>query len=216
MSAHSYHAARRQPSASSPARSSSVIAAALGTRARRFSFVEFAEEVAEEVEEAAGAAAAAAVAPVAEPSSVQVPRGTVLDGAAILFTAIASFPALSLPWSVSTMTLGPGVAALALCGVATAIYSCWIVSYLVGYHPKKEKTEKKEVGAEKKGAAAAESGSGNGNESDDESDFRHQRYHDVAASILGRGAASTFVTPVQVVVCFGICVRSFFFLSFLF
>ena len=56
MSAHSYHArgGRQHPASSSPARSS-VIAAALGTRARRFSFVEGEVEEAAplEVEEAA-------------------------------------------------------------------------------------------------------------------------------------------------------------------
>ena len=252
MSAHSYHArgGRQHPASSSPARSS-VIAAALGTRARRFSFVEGEVEEAAplEVEEAAAAAAAAAaaVAP-AEPSpssrdedqqqQQQQPRGTVLDGAAILFTAIASFPALSLPWAVSTMTW-PGVAAVALCGVATAAYSCWLVSYLVGHHPKKKKLKsspdvdgengvfsiKEEEGSGSKAAAKAAANANaaayndDGNESDSSfssstsslsatEDFRHGRYHDMAASILGHRTASLFVTPVQVVVCFGICVSS--------
>ena len=251
MSAHTYHAHRQLPESLPSPVHSSVIAAALGMRARKFSFVDDdgeAELLAPvEVEEAAAAAAAAAVAP-AEPSpssrvqQQQQPNGTFIDGAVILFTAIGSFPALSLPWAVSTMTMGPGVAAVVLCGVATAGYSCWLVSYLVGHRPappsakKKKEEEAEEEGAaaddadegicgikEEEGSseaaaaaaaaarAAADKDGGNGKSKDSSSslsDFRHARYHDMVAAILGHRTASLFVTPIQVVVCFGICVAA--------
>ena len=128
MSTHSYHArARGGPAASSSPAHASVIAAALGTRALRFSFVDGDGEVEEEGLEADEFEVAHAVAPSSfSPSSAALPppppRGTVLDGAAIIFTAVASFPARSLPWSVSTMGW-TGLAALTLCGVAPAFYS---------------------------------------------------------------------------------------------
>jgi len=228
MSAHSYHARRRTTSspATAAAAHASVIAAALGTRARRFSFVDEplrAEEVeAEEAEEVEDPAVSPTSPPAPPPPAA---RGTVFDGSAILFTAIASFPALSLPYSVSTMGWA-GVAAIALCGVATGLYSCWLVSYLVGYNPGSRRGE---------GVKEAEEGGGSDNKdntaaaktndddddddesdspsslSDDESDdedFRHDRYHSMAAAILGHRTASILVTPMQVVVCFGICVSS--------
>jgi hypothetical protein len=226
-SAQSYRAAARRQPASPAQGHSSVIAAALGTRARRFSFVDGEEEEVEPLAapvEAAAAAALAAVSPAAGPSpsrktATAAPRGgTVLEGATILFTAVASFPALSLPWATSTMGGWPGVAAVAVCGVATAFYSCWLVSFLVGYQRVEKKEEEEEAAKEKKekGAAAAAAAAGvfsikeeEQQEQEEEGDFRHARYHDVAACILGHRTASLFVTPVQVVVCFGICVRSF-------
>ena len=210
-SAQSYRAAARRQPASPAQGHSSVIAAALGTRARRFSFVDGEEE---EVEPLA-APVEAGPSPSRKTATAAPRGGTVLEGATILFTAVASFPALSLPWATSTMGGWPGVAAVAVCGVATAFYSCWLVSFLVGYQRVEKKEEEEEAAKEKKekGAAAAAAAAGvfsiKEEEQEEEGDFRHARYHDVAACILGHRTASLFVTPVQVVVCFGICVRSF-------
>lgn len=220
MSTHSYHArARGGPAASSSPAHASVIAAALGTRALRFSFVDGDGEVEEEGLEADEFEVAHAVAPSSfSPSSAALPppppRGTVLDGAAIIFTAVASFPALSLPWSVSTMGW-TGLAALTLCGVATAFYSCWLVSYLLGHDPSRRRKSEKNATTtttttDDNERAGTKGGAGSGTESEKEesADFCHRRYHDMAASILGHRTASIAVTPVQVVFCFGICVSS--------
>lgn len=153
----------------------------------------------------AGAASKKAASGVLAPA----PRGTVLDGAAILFTAIASFPALSLPWSASTLGWA-GVFAIGACGVATAFYSCWLMTYLIGVSrlPSPPKGEGKEGGEAADGVATfsdvphAEESEGE----EEEEDFRHPRYHDVAATILSKKVASRFVNPVQACVCGGICV----------
>ena len=223
MSAHSYHASTARRGRPAHEARSSFLAAALAARARRFSFLDEEEEEDEDEVEvelaAADEAAASALAVEPSPSDAAAPSregGSVLEGATLLFTAIASFPALSVPWVAATMGGVPGIAAVAVCGVATAFYSCWLVSYLVGYRPSKKKEKKKEGAVEADETAAKKAKEQKEEEKHKQEQAEENdgggeglclaRYHDVAAAILGRKTASHFVTPVQVVVCFGICV----------
>lgn len=210
MSAHSYHAeafSRRRRSQTPRSQSSfssvwtiqSVVAEALRLRARRLSFVDDGGNTAGPLASPEEEAPPSSPLPTIPSLERQEPRGTVLDGAAILFTAIASFPVLSLPWSASTLGW-TGVFAIGACGVATAYYSCWLMTYLVGVSrmPSNRGDE-----AEKN---ASNEGTEGCSEEFENTDFRHGRYHDVAATILSKKIAARFVDPIQAAVCGGICV----------